>query len=91
MGSAVAHIGFAVMLIGAVISAGTSKVISVNDSDEHYDKDFAKVNNPRENIFLYKNTPIKMGDYTVTYVGDSIAAPDHFLRLITNALMQPAK
>ncbi|MES2809691.1 MAG: cytochrome c biogenesis protein CcsA [Bacteroidota bacterium] len=81
VGSAVAHIGFGIMLIGALISAGTSKVISINDTDEHYRKDFAKVNNVRENIMLYKNIPIKMGDYSVTYVGDSIAAPDHFFKV----------
>jgi cytochrome c-type biogenesis protein CcmF len=81
VGSAVAHIGFAIMLIGALISAGTSKVISINDSAEQFNKDFAKANNPRENILIYKNVPVKMGDYTVTYVGDSIAAPDHFFKV----------
>lgn len=70
-GSAVAHIGFAFILIGALIAAATNKVISINDTGIGFGDEFAKNNNPRENIILYKNEPIKMGEYTVTYLGDS--------------------
>jgi len=81
-GSAVAHIGFGLIMIGALISAGTSKVISENTTGQDFGADFVKVkNNPRENIILYKNAPVVMGKYTVTYIGDSIAAPNHYFKV----------
>jgi len=81
-GSAVAHIGFGFIMVGALISAGTSKVISENNTGEIYSKEFvAAKNNPKENIILYKNTPVKMGKYSVTYVGDSISAPNHYFKV----------
>ena len=81
VGSAVAHIGFGLILLGAVIAAGTSKIISVNNTGIGYGADFDKANNARENIMLYKNQPITMGDYQVTYFGDSIAAPNHYFKV----------
>jgi cytochrome c-type biogenesis protein CcmF len=82
-GSAVAHIGFGLIMIGALISAGTSKVISENTTGgEQFTEEFVKAkNNPRENIILYKNQPVVMGKYTVTYFGDSIAPPNHYFKM----------
>jgi cytochrome c-type biogenesis protein CcmF len=80
-GSAVAHIGFGLILVGAVIAAGTSKVVSLNTTGEQYSAEFSKRNDPRENILLYKNQPQKMGDYMVTYVGDSLAMPNHYFKV----------
>jgi len=80
-GSAVAHIGFGLLMIGALISAGTSSVVSQNTTGEQYSAEFAKQNNPKENILLYKNQPIKMGEYMVTYMGDSIALPNHYFKV----------
>ncbi len=81
-GSAVAHIGFGLIMVGALISAGTSDIISINTTGEQYSDEFVKAkNNPRENIIMYKNTPIQMGKYTVTYVGDSISAPNHYFKV----------
>lgn len=81
-GSAVSHIGFGLMLVGALISAGTSKVISENKTGEGFDPEFAKSkNNVRENILIYKNAPVQMGEYEVTYVGDSIAVPNHYFKV----------
>ena len=81
-GSAVAHIGFGLIMVGALISAGTSKVISENNTGEQFSDDFVKAkNNPKENIILYKNEPVKMGKYLVTYVGDSIAPPNHYFKV----------
>lgn len=70
-GSAVAHIGFALLLVGALIAAATNNVISVNNTSMGFGDEFAKNNNPRENIILYKNDPVKMDKYMVTYQGDS--------------------
>ena len=30
---------------------------------------------------MYRNQPVQMGDYTVTYIGDSVAAPKHFFKV----------
>ncbi|QEC75366.1 cytochrome c biogenesis protein CcsA [Mucilaginibacter ginsenosidivorax] len=80
-GSAVAHIGFGLLMIGALISAGTSKVISINNTGEAYNAEFAKEENPRENVTVYRNQPTKLGDYTVTYIGDSISSPNHWFKI----------
>ncbi len=80
-GSAVAHIGFGLLLIGAVISAGTSSVVSINNTGETFNPEFNKANNPRENLMLYKNEPVQMGDYVVTYTADSIAMPNHYFKV----------
>ena len=81
-GSAVSHIGFGLVMVGALISAGTSKVISVNTTGEQYSADFVSAkNDPRENILIYRNTPVQMGKYLVTYVGDSIASPNHYFKV----------
>lgn len=82
VGSAVAHIGFGLIMVGALISAGTSKVISENTTGEQYGADFAAgKNDPRENILMYKNSPMQMGKYLVTYVGDSVSAPNHYFKV----------
>ncbi|MEO8884911.1 MAG: cytochrome c biogenesis protein CcsA [Mucilaginibacter sp.] len=82
VGSAVAHIGFGLIMAGALVSAGTSKVISENTTGEQFSTDFvAAKNNPRENIMMYKNTPVQMGKYTVTYIGDSISSPNHYFKV----------
>ncbi|MFD0750084.1 cytochrome c biogenesis protein CcsA [Mucilaginibacter calamicampi] len=91
-GSAVAHIGFGLMLVGALISAGTSKVISENTTGEQYSEEFVKgKNNPLENITMYKNTPVQMGKYQVTYVGDSIAPPNHYFKVQYKAFDKDGK
>ncbi len=80
-GSAVAHIGFALLLVGALIAAGTSKVVSQNETGVIQVKDFEKAGDARENIMLYKNQPVDMGGYKVTYVGDSLVAPNHYFKV----------
>ncbi|HWZ03148.1 MAG TPA: cytochrome c biogenesis protein CcsA, partial [Mucilaginibacter sp.] len=81
-GSAVAHIGFALMLVGALIAAGTRSVVSVNDTGSVAVSGFDKAaGDARENIMIYKNEPVKMGPYTVTYVGDSTSEPNHYYKV----------
>jgi cytochrome c-type biogenesis protein CcmF len=80
-GSAVAHIGFALLLIGALIAAGTSKVVSQNERGIIEVKGFSEAGDARENIMLYKNQPVTMGDYKVTYIGDSLVAPNHYFKV----------
>ena len=83
-GSAVAHMGFALMLVGALIAAGTRGVISKNEKGSINIAGFDKnggMGDARENIMIYKNEPVKMGDYLVTYMGDSVAAPKQYFKV----------
>lgn len=87
-GSAVAHIGFGLMLVGAIIAAGDRTVVSVNKSGTIPVTGFdqtagsSKVGgDSKQNIMLYRNEPIKMGPYTVTYLGDSTALPNHYYKV----------
>lgn len=77
-GSSVAHIGFALLLVGSLIAAATNKVISVNRTGIGFGDEFAKSNNPKENVILYQHEPITMDRYTVTYLGDSVVGANTF-------------
>jgi cytochrome c-type biogenesis protein CcmF len=93
-GSAVAHIGFALMLVGALIAAGTRKVVSLNESGVIKMSGFDKAEgerSARENVMIYKNEPVKMGDYTVTYLGDSVAAPNRYFKVNYKRLDETGK
>jgi len=81
VGAAVAHIGFALLLLGALVAAATNKPISLNSSNFIPVKDFEKAEKPGENIVLYKNEPKKMGRYTITYTRDTAIAPNTFYTL----------
>lgn len=80
-GSAVAHIGFAFILVGALIAAANHKIISINNTGIGFGDEFAKSNNPRENIILYKDEPVKMKEYMVTYQGDSTSGVNTYYKV----------
>ncbi len=80
-GAAVAHMGFALLLVGALVASATSQPISLNASNFIPVKDFEKAEKPGENMVLYKNEPKTMGKYTVTYVSDSTVAPNTYYKL----------
>lgn len=79
-GSAVAHIGFALVLVGALIAASRSEVISINTSNIGYGKGF-DAKNTRENILLWKNEPVGMNGYLLTYKGDSTHGPNTYYQV----------
>lgn len=70
-GGSVAHIGFGILLLGILISNANQTVISKNTTGINYGDDFDQ-DFKRDNILLYKNAPMVMGDYLVTYMGDSL-------------------
>ncbi len=75
-GAAIAHLGFALMIAGMLISSGNKQVISDNSKTGlflPFDKDPTgrEPNDPMENLTLVKGVPTPMGPYMVTYVGDS--------------------
>lgn len=70
-GGSVSHIGFGILLLGILISNANQQVISKNTMGINYGDDF-DMEFKRDNILLYKNSPVAMGQYIVTYVGDSV-------------------
>ncbi|QNL48419.1 cytochrome c biogenesis protein CcsA [Olivibacter sp. SDN3] len=80
-GSSVAHIGFALLLIGALVAAATNKVVSLNSSGSIPIAGFEEAEKPGENLFLYIDEPMEMDDYTITYVGDSTSGPNTYYKV----------
>jgi cytochrome c-type biogenesis protein CcmF len=75
-GASIAHIGFALALVGIIISSGRKAVLSENTTgiallpkSKEYD--------PQENITLFKGIKTDMGKYDVTYTGDSVNNSNH--------------
>ncbi len=76
-GGSVAHVGFALLLTGILISSSNKKVISssrVNGINLPMGKDpmTKEQDDPTENLTLIRQVPTKMGPYEVTYLRDSI-------------------
>jgi cytochrome c-type biogenesis protein CcmF len=76
-GGSIAHLGFGLMLTGILISAGNKKVISEEKFKSFVvpmgiDPVTKQQDDPAENINLIRQVPTTMGDYTVTYNGDSV-------------------
>jgi len=75
LGPSVAHLGFAMILLGILLSSYNKHAISFNITGENFgfdeknSKDKAKEN--MENVLLFHGVPVAMGDYFATYIGDS--------------------
>jgi cytochrome c-type biogenesis protein CcmF len=70
-GASIAHIGFALILIGALVSTSKKDIISQNTSGksvESLGKDFSN----NVNILLTQGDTLAMGNYFVTYKGKRI-------------------
>lgn len=67
-GAAIAHAGFALIMLGCVISNSGKRVISQNTSNRDVSVLGGKFNN-NNNIFLAKGDTLRMGEYFVTYKG----------------------
>jgi cytochrome c-type biogenesis protein CcmF len=80
MGPATAHLGFGMVLLGILLSSYNKEVISYNTLG--YFQDFGKKTDAEnakesaENVILYKDVPVAMADYAVTYKGDSVSDSD---------------
>ena len=75
-GASIAHLGFAVMLVGMLISSGNKKIISdntVTGINIPFGKDDKgkDLENPLENLTMLRDVPTRVLDYKVTYSGDS--------------------
>jgi len=69
-GASITHAGFAILLVGILISNASRQVISLNTEGMRYGENF-DVKATKENILLEKGVPKNMGDYIVTYMGDT--------------------
>ncbi|MFM7671381.1 MAG: cytochrome c biogenesis protein CcsA, partial [Bacteroidota bacterium] len=69
-GGAIAHVGFALTLLGIVVTSSNKQVISENNTG--FLTPLGKGENPRQNLTLVQGLPAKMGRYDVTYEQDSV-------------------
>lgn len=70
-GPSIAHIGFGLVILGAVISAGHKTIISENNNGirlELLNEEFKN----NENIMLHQNDTVQMGPYYLTFVNDTM-------------------
>jgi cytochrome c-type biogenesis protein CcmF len=76
-GGSIAHLGFALMIVGILISSSNKKVISsssangINLQISGKDPMTKQTDNPLENLTLIRQVPAMMGPYEVTYLRDS--------------------
>ncbi|HOZ52132.1 MAG TPA: cytochrome c biogenesis protein CcsA [Chitinophagaceae bacterium] len=84
-GGSTAHIGFALMVVGIILSSYNKEVISVNrlgvDFEMGKKTEEENKKESRENLLLFKNMPVTMAGYTLTYVGDTVEGPNHYFRI----------
>lgn len=77
-GGSVAHLGFALMLAGIIISSSNKQVISSSSANginlqlSGKDPMTKQADNPLDNLTLIRQVPAKMGPYEVTYLKDSL-------------------
>ena len=65
-GSAIAHVGFGMVILGSLLSAGNKKIISKNRTQVNINfEDNKNANN--ENVMLLRNDTVLMDSYYVTY------------------------
>lgn len=79
-GGAITHLAFGLMLLAILFSSHKKEIISINRTGKVMD--FAKetyqenLQESRENVLLFRNTAYPMGEYMVTYLGDSAVDND---------------
>ncbi len=79
-GGSVSHTGFALLMLGALISQHNQEVISLNKSGIDFGESFDD-KSKLENILLRRNQPVEMAGYDVTYIGDSVAPPNNYYKV----------
>ncbi len=67
-GATFAHLGFGLIIMGALISTSTKQIISVNTSGKNVESIAKDISNATD-ILLEQGDTLRMGDYFVTYAG----------------------
>lgn len=79
------HWGFAIMLLGILISSYNKKVISLNKAgiDLNMGAETPEQNQKEngENLLLFRQLPTDMGDYILTYLSDSLVQPNTYYKI----------
>lgn len=79
-GASISHFGFAMVLLGVLLSSYNKEVISLNTVGLNMDfgkkTEIENVKESRENVILFRGTPVAMEKYWVTYLGDSTSTED---------------
>ncbi len=78
--AALGHLGFAILLLGVLISSAKQQVISQNPQGIRFSEQFSDEQN-LTNTLLIKHLPVSMGRYFVTYLGDSVAPPNNYYKV----------
>lgn len=79
LGAAVSHLGFGLMLLGILLSSYNKEVMSINTMGVVFNFGGTQAENmkeSRDNVLLFKDVPVVMGEYTATYLGDSTSVDD---------------
>lgn len=79
LGAATSHLGFGLSLLGILLSSYNKEVISYNTTGviiPYSDDKMENIRQSMENVILYKNITMPMGEYDVTYMGDSTTPKD---------------
>jgi cytochrome c-type biogenesis protein CcmF len=78
LGPSVAHLGFATVLLGILLSSYNKHAISLNTTGVPFNfkknSDQETMMENRENVIMFRGVPVAMGDYFATYIGDSDVA-----------------
>ncbi|MFT5958258.1 MAG: cytochrome c-type biogenesis protein CcmF, partial [Flavobacteriales bacterium] len=74
-GASIAHIGFSLLILGAVISTSQSEIISQNQIGNIQDLN-TDLNN-REDMLLMQNDTLQMGDYFISYTDRHVDGIHH--------------
>jgi cytochrome c-type biogenesis protein CcmF len=79
-GAALTHFGFAMTLLGILLSSYGKEVISLNTTGAEIDlgkKELSeRIKESRENVILFRGSHVAMGNYFATYLGDSTSSSD---------------
>ena len=77
-GASIAHVGFAMFLVGVLLSSAKKEVLSVNRVNP---LNFGTENKEKgeENLTLYQGIRTDMGEYWATYMNDSVAHEGKFM------------
>lgn len=77
-GASIAHIGFGFMLLGVLVSSAKKQVITAD-----FDGKMGNFNPEarKENMLLLKGEPTRLGEFMVTYQGDSVSGDDIYFKV----------
>ncbi len=74
-GAALTHFGFAMILLGILLSSYGKEVISLNTTGAEIplgkEKLEERIKENRENVIMFRGSHVAMGNYFATYLGDS--------------------